>query len=63
MATMLTTKELSAIQDQLSIEDNIIRKYNMYAQTTQDPQIRQKCQDIASKHQAHFNTLMSHLSC
>ena len=63
MANVLTTKELSAIQDQLGIEDNIIRKYQMYAQTTQDPQIRQKCRDIAAKHQNHFNTLMSHLSC
>ena len=63
MATTLTTKELAAIQDHLSVEDNIIRKYRMYAQTTQDPQIRQTCQDIADKHQAHFNTLMGHLSC
>ena len=58
----LTAKELSAIQDTLSVEDNIIKKYRMYAQTTQDPQIRQKCQDIAAKHQQHFSTLMGHLN-
>ena len=63
MAVNLTTKELAAIQDHLSVEDNVIKKYRMYAQTTQDPQIRQKCQDIAAKHQEHFNTLMGHLSC
>lgn len=60
--TNLTSKELSAIQDQLGVEDNLIKKYTMYAQSTQDMIIRQKCEDIASKHQAHFNTLMGHLS-
>lgn len=57
----LTTKELSAIQDHLAVEENVIRKYKMYAQTAQDSQIRQKCEEIANMHQAHFNTLMGHL--
>ncbi|MCL2579522.1 MAG: spore coat protein [Oscillospiraceae bacterium] len=58
----LTAKELSAIQDHLSVEENMIKKYRMYAQTTQDGQIRQRCDEIANKHQAHFNTLMGHLN-
>jgi len=58
----LTAKELSAIGDHLAVEENIMRKYRMYAQTTQDAQIRQKCEDIAQRHQAHFDTLMGHLS-
>lgn len=58
----LTAKELSAIEDQLGIEQNLIKKYNVYAQTSQDAQIKSKCQEIASKHQCHFDTLMGHLS-
>lgn len=61
MAT-LTAKELTAIEDQLAIEDNIIKKYKMYAQSSQDQQIKTKCEEIAGKHQIHFNTLMGHLS-
>ena len=58
----LTAKELSAIQDHLAVEENIIRKYRMYAGTTQDMQIKQKCEEIATRHQQHFNTLMGHLN-
>jgi len=34
----------------------------MYSQTSQDQQLKTKCEEIASKHQNHFNTLMGHLS-
>ncbi len=60
--TNLTAKELSAIKDQLGVEENLIKKYKMYAQNTQDMVLKQKCEDIAQKHQNHFNTLMGHLS-
>jgi len=58
----LTAKELSAIEDQLGIEQNLIKKYNMYAQTSQDAQIKTKCQQIATKHQGRVDTLMGHLN-
>lgn len=58
----LTAKELSAIEDTLSVEQNLIKKYNMYAQTSTDACIKNKCQQIAGKHQAHYDTLLSHLS-
>ena len=61
MAT-LTSKELTAIEDQLGMEQNLIKKYKMYAQNVQDPKIREKCECIANRHQCHFNTLMGHLS-
>lgn len=61
MAT-LTAKELTAIEDQLGIEQNLVKKYQMYAQKSQDMVIKQKCQDIAQKHQCHFDTLMNHLN-
>lgn len=58
----LTSKELSAISDQLGIEQNLIKKYNMYAQTSADQCIKTKCEQIAQKHQNHYNTLMGHLN-
>ena len=58
----LTAKELTAIGDQLGIEENLIKKYKMYAQSSLDAQIKQKCTEIADKHQNHYNTLMGHLN-
>lgn len=58
----LTSKELSAIEDQLGIEQTMIKKYQMYSQTCSDPQLKQKCSQIASQHQTHYNRLMGHLN-
>ena len=58
----LTAKELSSIQDQLAYEENVIKKYKMYAQNSQDPAIKNTCEQIAQKHQSHFATLMGHLN-
>lgn len=61
MAT-LTAKELTAIEDQLGVEQNLVKKYKMYAQQSQDAQLKTKCEEIAAKHQCHFDTLMGHLN-
>ncbi|MBC8545938.1 spore coat protein [Clostridiaceae bacterium NSJ-31] len=58
----ITSKELSAIEDQLSAEQTLIKKYKMYAQSATDPQLKSKCEQVAAKHQDHFNKLMGHLS-
>lgn len=57
----LTTKELSALEDQLSLEEVIIKKYNNYASICGDPQLKNKCEQIALRHQAHYNSLLSYL--
>ena len=43
-------------------EQNLVKKYKLYAQQCTDPQIRTKCEEIASKHQSHFSRLLSHLN-
>ena len=58
----LTTKELAAIEDQLGLEQNLIKKYKLYAQQSTDPQIKIKCEQIAAKHQNHFTRLMGQLN-
>ncbi len=57
----LTAKELSAIEDQLNSEQNLIKKYKAYAQAASDPQIKSTCEQIANQHKQHFDTLMGYL--
>ena len=58
----LTTKELSAIEDQLCAEQTLVKKYQLYSQSSTDPQIKSKCEQIAAKHQTHFDRLMNQLN-
>ena len=53
----LTEKELSAIEDQLSCEKLLIAKCTAYAQQCTDPELKQKCNAIAGKHQTHYEKL------
>ncbi len=57
----LTSKELSAIEDQLNCEQMLIKKYKAYAQAASDPQIKTTCEQIAAQHKQHYDTLMGHL--
>ena len=58
----LTAKELTAIEDQLSIEQLLIKKYRMYSAVSSDPQIKTKCEQIAARHQTHNDKLLAHLN-
>lgn len=58
----LTEKELSAVEDLLSLEELNIKKYNMLTQHVQDTALQQKLQNISNEHQGHFNMLFNHLS-
>lgn len=60
MAT-LTTKELAALEDQLTTEQNVISKFRMYAQMSVDSDIKNKWECMADKHQNHYDTLITHL--
>jgi len=57
MAT-LTSKELSIIEDQLTLEQSLICKFKHYAQTSGDSVIKNKCDEMVKRHQTHFNTLV-----
>ncbi len=61
MAT-LSAKELSAIEDQLTMEQIMVKKYQMYSQSCTDPQLKTKCEQIAAKHQNHYCRLMDQLN-
>ncbi len=55
----LTTKELSAIEDSLKCEENLICKCKMYAAQTQDQELKTKFEEVAGKHIQHYNKLYS----
>ena len=57
----LTAKELTALEDQLNAEMTLVKKYKTMAAMCSDAQIQQCLNDIAQKHQQHFNTLMTFL--
>ncbi|WP_296627222.1 spore coat protein [uncultured Negativibacillus sp.] len=58
----LTTKELTAIEEQLGQEELLIQKFKMYAEMTQDQQLKSSCQQIAAKHEIHKSKLLNLLS-
>jgi len=55
----LTTKELSGIEDQLKSEKNLICKCNLYAAKTNDLALKTKFEEVAQKHQHHYDQLFS----
>ncbi|NMA36744.1 MAG: spore coat protein [Papillibacter sp.] len=57
----LTSKELTALEDQLSQEQVLVKKYKAMACLCNDNQIRSNLDCIADKHQQHFDTLMTFL--
>lgn len=57
----LTSKELTAIDEQLSQEQLLVKKFKMYASQATDPEIKTKCENIAAQHQGHYEMLMNNL--
>ncbi len=57
----LTDKELMAIDEQLAREQVLVKKYRVFAKDCQDAQLKAICNQIADKHQQHFNTLVGFL--
>ena len=55
----LTTKELTAIEEQLGQEQLMLQKFNMYAEMTQNQQPKTTCEQIAAKHEIHKNKLLN----
>lgn len=58
----LTTKELDLLKAQLGEEKNLIAKYKMYSAVTADPVLKEQLSTIASKHEAHYDKLLTLLA-
>ena len=57
----LTSKELTALEDQLGSEQNLVKKYQAMACLCNDGKIRQDLESMATKHQQHVNALIRFL--
>lgn len=57
----VSLKEFYAIEDQLEAEKILIEKYRDYAESCSDAALRDKCLNIASVHEKHYNTLLGYL--
>ena len=57
----LTAKELTALEDQIGMEQTLIKKYQAMAGMCDDNQIQQCFSSFAQTHQRHYDTLMTFL--
>jgi len=57
----LTSKELTALEEQISSEQVLIKKYESMASLCNDTKIQQDLNNFAGKHRGHYNTLISFL--
>lgn len=57
----ITCKELSAISDLLSLEESLVAKYKCYAAEATDSVLKNQYEQIAQRHQRHFDELYSNL--
>ena len=57
----ITTKELGSLSDLLTMEENLIAKCKQYASETTDMALKSQYEQCATKHQNHFNTMVSNL--
>ena len=57
----LTSKELTALEDQIGCEATLVKKYEALACLCNDENIRQDFHRFAQQHRAHYNTLVTFL--
>ena len=57
----LTTKELTALEDQLGYEQVLVKKYRAMAGQCSDTTIKSRLENIANRHQIHYDTLVNYL--
>ena len=58
----LTTKELTALEDLLGAEQVMVKKYRTMASQCTDNQLKSSYENIANRHQQHYDTLANHLN-
>ena len=55
----LTSKELTALEEQLGTEQMLVKKFESMASMCTDTKLQQDLNNFASKHRVHYNTLIS----
>ena len=57
----ISAKELSAISDLLTMEETVVAKYRAYACETTDQDLKNRYEQLAMRHQRHFDELYGNL--
>ena len=57
----LTSKELTALEDTLGSEQNLVKKYQALANLCNDSKIQKDLETMAQMHQRHVNALAKFL--
>ncbi len=57
----LTSKELSAIEDQIGSEQTLVKMYEAMACLCSDTKVQDELNGYANRHKQHYNTLLSFL--
>jgi len=57
----LTAKELTALEDTLGSEQNLVKKFQALASLCNDTKIQQELESMAQVHQKHVNALVQFL--
>lgn len=59
MSQPLSEKELSMLNDSLTEEELLVKKYQLLASQSTDSETADKFQQISQQHQGHYNSLYS----
>ena len=59
---VISEKELSALNELLSEEELLIKKFQMLAQHSTDEEVKEKFTAISNEHKEHFRSLYSQLN-
>ena len=57
----ISEKELAALNELLSEEELLIKKFKMLSEHTEDAEVKAKFTEISNKHQEHFQSLYAQL--
>ncbi len=60
--SIITNKDLLYLEDAMSWELLACKKAASYANECQDPQIQQRCDQMAQMHQHHYQMLLKHVA-
>ncbi len=58
----LDANNLKILEDQLSYESLMNRKFSTYAEYCTDTELKSLCQQAAQKHKQHYNELFNYLN-
>ncbi len=58
----LDSNNLKILEDQLSYESLMNKKFTAYAQFCTDTQLKNLCQQAAQQHKQHYNELFNYLN-